>query len=760
MGIKVAELLVEVGADVTRATRDLQQFSHQVGSGGLLGSLGKAGVAAFAGIGAAAGGMVGVGLKVAGDMEQAKIGFESMLGSAEKADVFLKELKDFAVNTPFEMDSVVEGARRLLAMGTTAEQVRPLLTSIGDAVAAMGGGSEMIDRVTTALGQMQAKGKVSAEEMLQLAEAGIPAWDMLAAKLGTDVPTAMDMVSQGAVDAQTFIAAFMEGTAQRFGGAMDKQSQSLLGMFSALKDGITNKLGEALGGPVAEKLKDLFPKVQEQLMAGLDKILPAFADAAVGLISALAPIVDAIAPIVQMIGDIFAEIGPVIGDVIGQLAPHVADLAVIFAELAKALSPLIPAAGRILEAVAPVAVEFAKIAVTVADALVPVIVKLVDLLAPFIDDIVRLGAPLLAAYKGFKLITGAMQAFRAISFSMTLSNPMLLVLAAIAAAAVLIITNWDKVWPVIKKVGQWFADVFGKIWDVLGPILEKVVEFGKKIILGIWDGMKWVWDKFWWWNVELPLKILDALWQGLQKLWDLGKAAFSWLWDGIRWVWDQLWHWLVERPAQVLQMLFDGFGRLWDAGMHLIQSIWNGIVAAWDWFIGQVARIGGWIWDTIWGSLKNIWQIGVDLLHGLWDGIVSVKDWIIDKIKGLGRSIINGFKSIFGISSPSTVFARQGMHMMEGLAAGISGGAQLPADALARVSRGLTADASMTFTAGGIPGSAGLGGGSGAVAGAAPQITVIVQGSIVDRDGLARAVDDAVARLGRRTSTLQMSGVI
>lgn len=410
---------------------------------------------------------------------------------------------------------------------------------------------------------------------------------------------------------------------------------------------------------------------------------------------------------------------------------------------------------KLAEAIEPIG----KKLVDSLDRLMAFLLPIVDALAPFADKLAIAGVAAFSVAKGIKIVNAGMKAFDMISKAMSMTNPWLLVLTAIAAAAVLIITNWDKVWPVIKKVGQWFADVFSKIWDVIGPILEKVVDVGKKIILGIWDGMRWVWDKFWWWNVELPLKIVDALWQGLQKLWDIGKAAFSWLWDGLRWVWDQLWRWLVERPAQVLQMLFAGFGRLWDAGMHLIRSIWDGAASMWNWLSEKVTGIGRMIWDTIWGSLKNIWQIGEDLVRGLWNGIVSVKDWIIDKVKGLGRSIINGFKSIFGIDSPSRVFAGFGGNMMQGLADGISGGAQLPADALARVSRGLTADASMTFAAGGIPGGVGPDGPR-SVSGAAPQITVIVQGSIVDRDGLARAVDDAVARLGRRTSTLQMSGVL
>ena len=50
---------------------------------------------------------------------------------------------------------------------------------------------------------MQAKGKAASQEMMQLTEAGIPAWQMLADKIGVSVPEAMKMVEKGAVSADT-----------------------------------------------------------------------------------------------------------------------------------------------------------------------------------------------------------------------------------------------------------------------------------------------------------------------------------------------------------------------------------------------------------------------------------------------------------------------------------------------------------------------------------------------------------------------------
>ena len=85
-------------------------------------------------------------------MEQARIGFATMLGSAEKAQKFLDDLADFAVKTPFEYPELLEAAKRMLAYGFAAEEVLPTLRAVGDASAALGSGSVGIDRITLALG--------------------------------------------------------------------------------------------------------------------------------------------------------------------------------------------------------------------------------------------------------------------------------------------------------------------------------------------------------------------------------------------------------------------------------------------------------------------------------------------------------------------------------------------------------------------------------------------------------------------------------
>ena len=134
---------------------------------------------------AAATAALGIGsVKAAGKMEQLEIAFTTMLGSAEKAKTMLNELQDFAQVTPFDLEAVTDGSRRLLAMGFSAEQIIPVMTAVGDAASGLGLQADGIDRITLAMGQMAAKGKVSAEEIRQLAEAGIPAWKFISESLG------------------------------------------------------------------------------------------------------------------------------------------------------------------------------------------------------------------------------------------------------------------------------------------------------------------------------------------------------------------------------------------------------------------------------------------------------------------------------------------------------------------------------------------------------------------------------------------------
>mgnify|MGYP001588880360 CR=1 FL=1 len=185
--------------------------------------------------------LIGLGKEavlMADKLRQTEIAFTTLLGSAEKSGTFLRDLQAFAASTPFNFPELTQSAKKMLALGFEAEQVIPMLTNVGNAVSGLGGNAQVFDRIILALGQMQAKGAVSAEEMKQLAEAGIPAWQMLATAIGVTVPEAMDLAKKKQIDSATAIAALQDGMAQRFGGLMEQQAQTIQGTLANLQDTI------------------------------------------------------------------------------------------------------------------------------------------------------------------------------------------------------------------------------------------------------------------------------------------------------------------------------------------------------------------------------------------------------------------------------------------------------------------------------------------------------------------------------------------
>lgn len=225
----------------------------------------------------------GFALSTASAAETTEISFTTMLGSEEAALQMMEQLADFAAHTPFELSGLQTATRQLLAYGFTADEVVPMLTAVGDATAALGTGQAGIEAVTRALGQMKTRGKASAEEMLQLTEAGIPAWEYLARAIGTDTAGAMEAVSAGAVDADTAIAALTKGMEEDFGGMMESQSKTVAGLMSNLSDAIQQPLMELRNSDAYDAFADALEKVVDAAGPLVESMLPLMEDGLSGL---------------------------------------------------------------------------------------------------------------------------------------------------------------------------------------------------------------------------------------------------------------------------------------------------------------------------------------------------------------------------------------------------------------------------------------------------------------------------------------------
>ena len=199
-------------------------------------------------------------MQLSGDFEQTQIAFTTMLKSAEQANSFLTQAQNMANATPFEFPQLADASKKMLAFGWDVKSILPDLSTIGDAASGLGLGAEGINQITLALGQMKAKGRVQGDEMLQLTEAGVPATKILQEQLGMTAEQVANIGDAG-VDADKAIKALLTGMNQRFGGMMQNQAKTALGLMSTIKDTFENKLLTQWGNGLWSGIKPGLTKI-------------------------------------------------------------------------------------------------------------------------------------------------------------------------------------------------------------------------------------------------------------------------------------------------------------------------------------------------------------------------------------------------------------------------------------------------------------------------------------------------------------------
>jgi phage-related protein len=210
-----------------------------------------------------------------------------------------------------------------------------------------------------------------------------------------------------------------------------------------------------------------------------------------------------------------------------------------------------------------------------------------------------------------------------------------------------------------NKIGVHFGELingaFSEVdFSYVGAILAKKTLIIFDLIIGAIQGIDW----------------------GLvgKSISDLLKGAFD---EWTKWLQGYDW---ADLGAQLYQKVKD-----------LITGIdWAGLATSFYTFLGTA---WGSAISLIYGFISNLWKditayfssyvtnddgtkkIGLDwvagILKGIWDGVKNIFSWIKTNVF---QPFINGFKSAFGIHSPSTVMAEQGGYIITGLLNGIKEG--------------------------------------------------------------------------------------
>ena len=241
--------------------------------------------------------LVKEGITYNATVEQLQTSFEVMTGSAEKATDVVEKLKEIGAKTPFEFTGLAETTQLLMNYGFTADEAIDRMQMLGDISQ---GSADKMNRIATAYGQMSSAGKVSLEDVKQMIEAGFNPLQEISQSTGESMSSLYDRISKGTISVDEITAAMQRATSEggKYFQSMNKQSQTLNGQWSTLKDNFSNILGSILK-PISEMLtNNILPAVNNFMGKLQEKIdngsLQEFAEVLKNVMAIIIPLTTAI----------------------------------------------------------------------------------------------------------------------------------------------------------------------------------------------------------------------------------------------------------------------------------------------------------------------------------------------------------------------------------------------------------------------------------------------------------------------------------
>ncbi|MCS7187791.1 MAG: tape measure protein, partial [Armatimonadota bacterium] len=545
---KVAPVMTRLGENL----RAIGERMRRVGSSlsELSGKMSVTGALWTASVGAAVGAMV----KYGSEIQRTKVSFETLLKSQEKANRLFQELTKFAAQTPFERLQVMQLAQQFLGVGIAVERVIPLLRSVGDAVAGVGGSSFELERATRALTQIVAKGRVQMEEMLQLMEARIPVFQILRNEMGLTEKQISQLGRQG-IAATEFLDAFQKFAERRFGGQMVRMMGTIEGAMSNLRDAIQNFFG-TLGEAIAPALVPVI----NQLTEALSKITksPEFSQFVKNfsvVMSNLAQSMQNLIVIVMKLVNAFAQLPPSTQQAIMQFTLMAGPAMMVGGVLGKLASTVLSLGGAVVSSVGTILTWIGKMIGGWGT----------------VVSVVKTAATAIVAAVG------------------SISAPIAAVLAAIAAAVGAFALAWRNNWFGIR-------DIVSNVWNVIRETVKLAWEQIKLVVMVGWTTIK-----------AIFVSARDTIAPIANKVWDVVKSGATAAWGAVKGIVMSAWN-SIKTVLVGIKNFLVSLG-IWEpiaqAAQAVVEKVKGFFGAMWDWIKGLGQRIANWWRNWIKETLGN-----------------------------------------------------------------------------------------------------------------------------------------------------------
>ena len=183
---------------------------------------------------------VGSCLDASASVELLKKGLSFQIGE-EQTDKLIKNIQTIGEQSAYDSNDLMNMAKQWVNIGDSADSATQKMKTIVDVGSAYGLTREQIEGANLALTQMQMSGKIGQQDMMQLINAGIPAWQLLSESMGLPVAQLKEMSSKGELTQQAIDTLF-QSMQTKCQGATANMNGTLSAAFSNLDEVVHNTM--------------------------------------------------------------------------------------------------------------------------------------------------------------------------------------------------------------------------------------------------------------------------------------------------------------------------------------------------------------------------------------------------------------------------------------------------------------------------------------------------------------------------------------
>lgn len=204
-------------------------------------------------VGEVVGEVIGSIARLGTQTQQTVAQFGAMANNLTSAAATYQAFNDVARNTNYDFDAVYNMGKQLLNMGYSAKNAADLIQQCADTAAGLGMDVSGAERLVSTISRIQAAGKLTSKQLIELQMAGINLDDVFA-PIGMSGEEAMAKLTDGTMDSQKAIDALTQYMHQ-FDGKMNESKSNIIDMWGDVTGNLSTACGE-----IGQSITDAFSK--------------------------------------------------------------------------------------------------------------------------------------------------------------------------------------------------------------------------------------------------------------------------------------------------------------------------------------------------------------------------------------------------------------------------------------------------------------------------------------------------------------------